>query len=380
MGTLFHNPDEMAHRIAACAREWLKPRSVWMARAKREVRAFSPLMVELGLRELFAEISANVYELADEEATHWPLGRAPRVRFRRRAAPTVCHILSGNIPNAGIVSMIVGLLAGARNVVKPARGDPMPRLFAESLWEAAVDRRWMQITDKREAYRGADIVVAYGTEETLGAIRAGLRRGQKFFGFGHRVSIGIVENPQSLISNPRKIPGARFPAGDSRISVAALAARDVSMWDQQGCMSPQAFYVAGDAERFSEALAEEMERFDLRWPRAELSLEDSMAIARARHEWEFRGKVWASRGSTHWTVVLDEATSWAAPPLNRFVFVRSLKMLKMLPRQLRLSTIGLAGKIPAGLRAERICPLGEMQNPPLLPGVSRPRIGDLERQ
>ena len=110
--------------IAATARLWLKRKSPWMARAKRDITAFSPPMVELGLRELFADIAANVEQLERREAPHSPL---------TGSRSTVAHVLSGNLPNPGVVSIIVGLLAGARNVVKPATGDPMPALFVESL-------------------------------------------------------------------------------------------------------------------------------------------------------------------------------------------------------------------------------------------------------
>jgi hypothetical protein len=372
--------------IAATARLWLKRGSPWMARAKRELTAFSPQMVEFGLRELFADIAANIEELERREA--------PRVP-NRESRITVCHILSGNLPNPGVVSIIVGLLASARNVVKPATGDPMPALFVESL--ARVDAalaRHVELTDDREAYRRIKIVVAYGDDETLRTLRKNHRRdsGTAFFGFGHRVSIGLVNFSRSTLHAPR--------------STLIAAARDASMWDQQGCMSPQCFYVRGDAAAFAEALAHEMEGFDRRWPRATLPFEDTAAIARARSEWSFRGRVWASKGSTHWTVVLDERSRWAPSPLNRFVFVRPIKLLptrdpKLVIRDsvagqrhtnyelritnyesLLLSTIGFAGfppkEIIAMARADRYCSLGEMQRPSLLlTHGSRPRVGDL---
>lgn len=65
-------PLRDAATIAAAARLWLEPRSPWMARAKRELAAFSPQMIELGLRELFAEIAANVEELERREAPSGP--------------------------------------------------------------------------------------------------------------------------------------------------------------------------------------------------------------------------------------------------------------------------------------------------------------------
>jgi hypothetical protein len=347
--------------IAATARLWLRHGSPWMARARRELPAFSPPMVELGLRELFADIAANVEELERREAS--------RVT-NHQSRITLCHILSGNLPNPGIVSIVVGLLSGARNVVKLAAGDTGPALFVESL--AAVDAklsRRVKLTRDREAYRGADVVVAYGNDETMATLRRRCRQdaAAAFFGFGHRTSIGIVDCRHSAIRNPQ--------------SAIAAAARDVSLWDQQGCMSPQCFYVRGDAAAFAEALAGEMERFDRRWPRAELGFGDTAAIARARNEWSFRGRVWASKGSTHWTVVLNERGSWAASPLSRFVFVRPISLLTKLG-QSKISTAGFAGfsltEAVAMARADRYCSVGEMQRPSLLlTNGSRPRVGDL---
>ncbi len=373
--------------IAATARLWLKRGSSWMARAKRDITAFSPPMVEMGLRELFADIASNVEELERREAPHSTL-TAPR--------SNVAHVLSGNLPNPGIVSIIVGLLAGARNVVKPATGDPMPALFVESL--ARVNAKLagrVELTDDRKAYQRAKIVVSYGDDETLRTLRKNHRRDAStaFFGFGHRASIGLVNF-------------SRFALHAQRSTLIAAAARDASMWDQQGCMSPQCFYVRGDAAAFAEALARDMERFDRHWSRATLPFEDAAAIARARSEWNFRGRVWASKGSTHWTVALDERDRWAPSPLNRFVFVRPIELLttrdsrsdirklaagrKTTKHEARstscalppLSTVGFAGfppkEIIAMARADRYCSLGEMQRPSLLlTHGSRPRVGDL---
>jgi len=381
--------------IATAAQLWLKRGSPWMARAKREATAFSPQMLDLGLRELFEDIAANVEELERREAQGGPavpdghqggprvprgdsslIGRAGRTAHlaaARDARPTLCHVLSGNLPNPGIVSIIVGLLSGARNVVKPATGDPMPELFIQSLVAVNPElAKRVALTSNREAYRRADIVAAYGDDETIASLQKHRRQdaGATFFGFGHRVSIGLLDFSQSTIQNPKS-------------KIVSAAAWDASMWDQQGCMSPQCFYVRGNATAFAAALAREMETFDRRWPRATLPFEGATAIARARSEWSFRGRVWASKGSTRWTVVLDERSSWAPSPLNRFVFVRPIEMLmSKLVRQLPVSTVGFAGvvlkEVVALARADRYCSLGEMQRPSLLlTNGSRPRVGDL---
>jgi Acyl-CoA reductase (LuxC) len=352
--------------IAAAARLWLKRGSPWMARAKREVTAFSPQMVELGLRELFEEIATNVVELERRESD-------------RLLASTIttAHVLSGDSPNAGVVSIIVGLLAGGRHVVKPASGDPMPSLFVESLIE--VDRtlrKSIELTSDRDAYRHADVVVAYGDDETIATLKKNRRKAAhgRFFGFGSRVSIALLDS-------------SRFTLHAQRSTLPAAAARDASLWDQQGCMSPQCFFVKGDAAAFAEALACEMGLFDRRWPRVKLHFADSAAMARARNEWGFRGRVWASQGSTHWTVVLDEHTAWAPSPLNRFIFVRPIELLLGEKFQIsnfksKISTVGFAGfslkEVMAIAKADRYCSLGQMQRPSLLlANGSRPRVWDL---
>ena len=103
-------------------------------------------------------------------------------------------------------------------------------------------------------------------------------------------------------------------------------------------------------------------------------------------------KIWASENSTAWTVVFEHEARFRFSPLNRFIFVKPVAdVAAVLPGidELRgkVSTVGMAAP-PEKLRelarrfacwgATRICPLGQMQNPPLTwRHDGRPALGDL---
>jgi hypothetical protein len=163
---------------------------------------------------------------------------------------------------------------------------------------------------------------------------------------------------------------------------AAAAARDVSLFDQQGCLSPHCLYVGGDARGFAKQLAEEMAAFDAVTPRRPLSIGESAELMHLRSGYEFRARndsrvqFWQSEGSTNWTVIFEEEAQFAVSCLNRLVFVKPLPSHAAMPEALGmvrdyLSTIGLWPFSSAeaekwtGYGASRICPLGMAQEPSL---------------
>ena len=103
-------------------------------------------------------------------------------------------------------------------------------------------------------------------------------------------------------------------------------------------------------------------------------------------------KIWQSEGSTAWTVVYEEDPQWQLSCLNRFIYVKAVGtvsqfLLAAAPVQAHLSTVGLAAQGDrvrelalefSRFGATRICPLGQMQNPPLTwRHDGRPTLGDL---
>ena len=151
-------------------------------------------------------------------------------------------------------------------------------------------------------------------------------------------------------------------------------------------------------ERFAELLADELARREQTEPRGELATPHAAAIASRRGIYEVRAAhspetlMWHSKESTAWTVVFEADARFQTSCLNRFIYVKTVKDLTQLLQYAevvrgKVSTVGiaaaehqaeeLAGQL-ARWGATRVCPLGQMQNPPLTwRHDGRPALGDL---
>lgn len=282
--------------------------------------------------------------------------------FMRAVAPgTILHILAGNTPAAALQSLVRGLMLGSHNRLKlPSDGLPSIEAFCHLLpkemsrlveWNSELSPDWLS---------SADAVVVFGNDETIEEFERRVRPGQVFVGHGHRISFGVV-------------------FGDPAYLSIDAAARDASAFDQLGCLSPQVYYVEGDARDYAERLAGAMASYAIFNPRGAVPIGVANAIRALREETRFRAAakepcaVWQSDDSTEWTVIYDEAPGFPTSPLHRTIFVKPLP--RDLDRELRVvqKHLSCAGIFPATAEnvdrlapcgVSRICPIGTMQSPP----------------
>jgi hypothetical protein len=308
------------------------------------------------------------------------------------------HIAAGNIPNPTLMSMVLGLLTRSAQFVKCARGTTLlPRLFAHSIYEcdpklaACIEiAEWQggSLALEEVLFAEADCVTATGNDETLAAIQTRLPQHVRFLGFGHRVSFAYVAADVLTEHNTRK--------------VIARAADDVTAWDQLGCLSPHVIYVQSGGhsspEEFSRLLAEELAKRESIEPRGAAHTEIAAHIASRRSIYELRAAhsasthVWKSNDSTAWTVVCEADARFQLSCCHRFIYVKPVASIEDVIHnadsvRAQVSTVGIAvpehraGGIATQLArwgAKRICPLGQMQNPPLTwRHDGRPALGDL---
>ena len=277
------------------------------------------------------------------------------------APGTILHVVSANTPAAGLQSLIRGLLLGAHNLCKvPAAGLPEIAEFRAALPAELAARVEIAGVLPDDWLARADALIVFGHDATISHFRTLARPGQIFSAHGHRLSFGVVfDDPDSASAQP--------------------AARDASLFDQQGCLSPHVFYVAGDAREYAARLANAMRAFQAREPRGRVSLSEANAIRSLREDLAFRTAqgdavaVWQSEGSTAWTVAFDATPGFPRSPLNRFVFVKPLPAdfaAELREVRAHLSCAGIWPATPAHARSlaalgvSRICPLGRMQSPP----------------
>jgi hypothetical protein len=392
-------------------REWLEADYPFRRHALEEGPAatgFSAAVLAAGLDSFFQQLTEqNLEDLLRQELGHprrlddfYPGDpeRGARGLALARGPELLAHIAAGNVPSGVMMNLVLGLLARSAQFVKCATGQAfVPRLFAHSLYEADAKlgaclevAEWPGGTEslERALFAEADCVTATGSDETLAAIRRALPGHARLAGYGTRVSFGFVA---------REALAGRHPE-----SVAARAALDVAAWNQLGCLSPHVIYVEEGgrigAEGFADLLAGQLEALEKTHPRGRLAAAEAAGIAARRSFYEVRAahspetKMWASAESTAWTVVLETEASFQVSCLNRFVYVKAVNDVSEALQgaeavREHISTVGLAG---SGARsaelarqfarwgARRICPLGEMQKPPLgWRHDGRPALGDL---
>ena len=103
-------------------------------------------------------------------------------------------------------------------------------------------------------------------------------------------------------------------------------------------------------------------------------------------------KIWSSTESTAWTVVFEHEVRFQFSPLNRFIYVKPVPDVATVLRgadevRQMISTVGIGAPVEKTKAlatefgrwgARRICPIGQMQNPPLnWRHDGRPALADL---
>ena len=291
-----------------------------------------------------------------------------------RPAGRAVVVASDTTIGVALLPAIFALCAKCDVVVKD-RADALVAGFFASLVEehplfadAAQARQWSGGADADEdaLLDGADVVVAFGGDTALRAIRARCGTETRFVPYGHRASIG------------------RLTAGEAAALDAAGAdaiARDALLYDGEGCLSLHALYVAGDdavQQHVAGLLDAACARVATEFPAGTPAPAREAAVAAYRNLAAFRaaggsGAVYRGGGAT----LVAGITADEAPPLLPRVLpiyrvaddaaVAAAIEHQRLPVQALGAVAADADSIALAARigAVRVAPFGTMQDPPL---------------
>jgi hypothetical protein len=401
--------ESIIHFLDRLAGDWLSPDFAFRRHVLETAPAatgFSEAVVAAGLDQFFKHLNADNLEtwLRQDlghahrlDGFHPDEHSGPKRTSMAHGPLLLAHIAPGNLPNPALTEMVIGLVLRSAQFVKCATGGALiPRLFAHSIYEA--DHKlgscievaeWKGGNDLLESalFAEADCVVATGSDDMLDSLRRKIPAKARFVGYGSRVSFGYI---------------TREALAHEADAILQRAAADIVAWNQRGCLSPHVIYVQDGgnvtAEQFAERLAGLLEALESSVPRGALKPADAAGIATRRSFYEVRAahslqtRMWASAQSTAWTVVWENDPRFQLSCMNRFIYIKSVADLDHALQGAELvresvSTIGLAGtagevrELAEKLSrwgARRICPLGQMQNPPLAwRHDGRPALGDL---
>ena len=264
-----------------------------------------------------------------------------------RLPKNIVHIISGNTPHAAFQTLLNGVLLGAQNLLK---------LPSQTLLDFEIPnplQPFVEVSRELPAHwiPKADAMVVFGSDNTIRHFQSLCPLEIPFVGHGHRIGIAIIDEP-----TPK---------------AAQLAARDIGLFNQSGCLSLQTIYLK-DPFAFGPLLAEAMTNFEEQDPRGPLSLSEAGAITNLREETRYlmaqdpkSHALWHSPRSTAWTIIFENNSRLALSPGNRTIFLRP--MPDDFSKFHHLSGIALHPyEERPDLPSPRIFPLGEAQFPPAL--------------
>jgi hypothetical protein len=337
--------QERVRRLIEAARKIADPGDALGQQARRllpPVTGLSPEGVELALlRSLESDATPD------------------EIRTLCSAAPAVprAHVLlSANVFVAALRAIAIALAASPRVSVRCSRRESV---MAELLRQAS---DVFEIVGELAPEPG-DHVWAYGSDETIAALRASLPRDVVLHGHGAGIGVAVVA----------------VETGEELDRAAAALAEDVVLFDQRGCLSPRLALFVGDsgsARRFAERTSHALADLEQRIPRGTLSADEAADERRFRDSAAFAFELFAAGSGA---VTLDvHANHWVVPPLGRNLHVAGVGDLHGLAA-LESSIVALGAAAPAVLIDElrallpraRVSSLGSMQRPRLDGPVDR---------
>ncbi len=378
VGNRFLDPEDSLRREAL---EWLPASARISPEMAREVldgmaRDWTPERLRLLLRSEFPDPSVlDAFRPAD------PAGRRMAV-----GPPVQLHLGSGNVPGVTTTSLIRGLMVKSAVLVKPGSGDLiLPLLFRRGLEEedeklarALAVLYWPGGGPETEAMEsgllsGVRLVVVYGGDDTVATVGRRLAPGARLVAYPHRWSVAAVA--RELLSP------------EHRRRSAEAAARAVALFEQRGCVSPQAILVEeggrGSAREWARELSYRLDELRETLPPPPSELREAAWVQQVRGAAALQasagggGELLEGPGVS-WTVFYDPGPVRAEGCLGRTIRVHPVSELDGLISHLtpflpQLQTVAL--EAPEGRRGElarllarggalRITTLEEMPWPP----------------
>lgn len=279
----------------------------------------------------------------------------------------VLAVLASNLPALAVQPLWPALALRRPILLKSSAAEPV---FAPAFLSALIRREpRLKGTVAAAAWPGGDealeapilaavtAVLAYGDEPALASLRR--RAPGKVIGYGPKTSLAVI-------------------SGDlDRVDVEGLA-RDVALFDQRGCLSVAAVYVAGDSGKLAERLEEALANLVGRWPPGPADSVALSGVQQVRLEAEMRG-LWRSKpgsgGIGAGTILVEPIPEFRPSPGLRTVRIHPLADLNRLPEILapwrgKLQGAALAGEgawnlVPAlaELGFSRHAAPGDLQSP-----------------
>jgi hypothetical protein len=331
------------------AQRFLDPRS----RQRREAiealsraGSFSAPMMAQALDDAFQPLVRGgiarwlAAELGSSQTLDRPMPGPGGTRRRAHGPEWMLQIYAGNVPTVPVWPLFSALLLKSALLGKTAAQEPIfAPLLARAIAEvdpelgAAMAIVWWkggQAELDRVVLESAPAVLAFGGDAAIQSVAHAVRPGVPLVLQGPKLSIGYI--------------GAGAMRRGSLAALAARAAHDVALYDQQGCLSPHAYYVERGGMvspvAFAEALGAALEKSARRLPRREPDPAGAASIQMSRAQAALEAatgrvaRVLESDRGTEWTVIAEPSARFEPGPAHRVVRVHAVADVEEFARAL----------------------------------------------
>ena len=270
----------------------------------------------------------------------------------------------GALP-ALLEAFVLAVLAGGPHLFRVGRLQaPLFDRLLEALQEEAGGQpfasiRWNRAGEKvlRPLLSALDHLTLYGSNETLANIEGELagmdEPAPRLIGFGHRSSLLWLEGNAVAATSEAELA-----------TLGAAIARDISAWDQRGCMAPHTLWLVDgtqtDLARLLHATGGAMESLSLRWPVGAVSRETVEQRFLMSEEAAFAGEVVEGNDFCLVTGLNPRPRRGPGGRTLRLGIVKREEAARWLADE-PTSTIGWFGAPPPAERGVRCVVVGEMQ-------------------
>lgn len=275
------------------------------------------------------EILDDWVPILDSEVHAVPLGK-------------LIHVISGNVPVVGAFSLIRGILTKNLNIAKIPSGDILTiLLFVQSFSDVDPDHPITKSTSAIYWERGEDNTINEFLNFTDGLCIWG---GEQSVDFYKRKNMKC-----ELIEYGPKIGMQIIDwSAEKDVNLPMQVARDMSVYEQEACLSPQFLCLKGDVESFVDLLKEGLKHYAKVWPKPQKEIDHYAHMNFLLQANIFVGNEVYKDENLEWSIVVMKKKDRInlEHPLGRTIFIYPIENVRdsldyIVPN---VQTVGIAPK------------------------------------
>lgn len=322
--------DDILGFLDRVSRRWADPQNPWRALARR----LGPVVTGLN-RDNFATDLAFMatcmqypvlYGMLETEFGDpnvlgaWQTRKSTRVRAWPKGL--VAHVLVGNVPMAGFLSLIRSMITKNSTVAKlPSRDVVTALCLAHCMRDVDPDHPvvrsltvayWTPTSEtETRILERADVVAVWGRTDSIDSVRARTSAGTDVIEFGTKRSLSVIAE-----------------TADWR-EAGMWVAYDVANYEQEACFSVKEVFVVGDARPLVESVTGWLARLADVMPPTARVLDADASIHRERLVQTALGSTVHGPPEADWTVVVVQRDHGPIDihPMGRTLFVHEVNAL-----------------------------------------------------